>query len=215
MGIVSQIINGFGEKKTGARVSLDGAVHVISSPHPPTEPDILHPLPYAQFFTNNGSNDMKVAGTLQDPIAFRLTALEDYDIFINTITIQISDANLSLNGFGGLPALTNGINFTYLSGGFGEIGLLEPIKTNLQFFREATGGKGFGQTTKAWVADVSGVGAETYFPEINLFQRYGAQYGVKLRKGSSDQLIFSVRDDLTGVDTFNIKGHGIIARDAS
>jgi hypothetical protein len=204
--------DGYGGGKR-QRISGEGASHVVVHPHPPIREDIA-PLPYSQYFTDNGtstgSNDMRVDGS-GDFVEFYISALEEMDIYIKSITIQISDPGARLDRFGALTALTNGIEFFYHEKAIGDLVINDSIKTNLDFFRDATGGKDFGDGTGAWKADIAGGGGEdTYFPSLDLGIRFGLVWGLRLVAGTDDRLSFRIKDDLsTGISTFNIKGYGI------
>ena len=50
---------------------------------------------------------------------------------------------------------------------------------------------------------------EVYFPTIDLKNTFGVQWGLKLRMGSTDKLMFTIRDNCSAPDTFNIIGYGI------
>lgn len=210
MGLKAYLFGGRGEKR-GVNVSDEGAVHVIPHSHPPID-ELTYPIPLSKFFENNsGSVDMRVSASLINPIPFKITSNNDFDIYIKSITIQISDAGASLDKFGNIPALTNGIRFTYKSKFAKETDIFQnTLKTNLEVFREATDGKGFGNTTNSWLADISGGGSDTYFPDIDISKRYGIPFGMRLRRGSSDFLSFYIQDDLTALDAMNAKAHGII-----
>jgi hypothetical protein len=203
------------DSSTGNAVKIgeEGELEVVVHPHPPMGESIF-PLPFSQFFTDNGlvtgSSDMRVDGSTNF-VDFYITAHSDFDLFINSITVQISDPGARLDRFGALTALTNGVKFFYFEQKIGELVISESIKTNLDFFRDATGGKGFGDGTGAWKADIAGGGGEdTYFPEIDLEERFGLQWGLRLVKGTTDSIVFRVQDNLsTGLSTFNIKAYGI------
>jgi len=195
-----------------AKVDSEGALQVVVHPHPPIN-ETLSPLPFSQFFTttgiSTGSTDMIVNGATT-AVPFYIRANDDFDIYINSISIQISDPGAALDRFGALTALTNGVKFYYFSAETGEYILADAIKTNLDFFRDATGGKDFGDGTGAWKADISGgTGQDTYFPEIDLSERFGLQWGLRIAKGSSTKLVYEVRDNLAGLAVFNIKAYGI------
>jgi hypothetical protein len=203
-----------GENSNITKVTAEGAIHVVQHPHPPSEGDINYPLPIAEFFKDvNNSNNMIVNASLSAPQTFKVSSVKDFDVYIKSITIQISDQGARLDKFGALPALTNGVGLSYNNQSLGIIDIFTGFKSNLDFFREATGGKGFGDSTNAWLADISGGGQDTYFPEIDLQTRYGLQWGFKLAKGTQDSLLFKVQDDLTGLGVFNIKAHGFIVRE--
>ena len=160
------------------KIGGEGELNAVIHPHPPLNESIF-PLPFSQFFTDNGkstgSRDMRVNGA-SNFIDFYIEAKTDFDVFINSITIQISDPGARLDRFGALTALTNGVKFFYFEVGLGELVISESIKTNLDFFRDATGGKDFGDGTNAWKADIAGgTGEDTYFPSIDFSERFGLQ----------------------------------------
>jgi len=209
MGLWVKFKDGWGSGKKG-RINTEGALHVIQHPHPPEQFDVRYPAPLTVFFTNNGSSDMIVAGSLANPIDFCVNAIEQGDIYIKSITIRISDNNMNLDDFGGFAPLTNGIDLLFKDQALGERNIISAIKTNIDFFRSATGGKGFGSGSGSWKADVSGAGADSYFPEIDITQRFGAQFGFRLQKDTTDLLCFRIQDPLAGLDVFNILAHGFI-----
>lgn len=194
------------------KVDSEGAIEVVIHPHPPLNETITS-LPFSQFFTDDGtatgSNNMIVDGSVNTQ-TFYVAPSNEFDIYINSITIQISDPGARLDRFGALTALTNGVKFYYQNASIGELVISEAIKTNLDFFRDATGGKNFGSGTDAWKADIAGgAGEDTYFPEIDLQERFGLMWGLHLPKDSTGILAFDVRDNLAGLSTFNIKAYGI------
>lgn len=61
-----------------------------------------------------------------------------------------------------------------------------------------------GTGVEAYLADVSGGGTEkSYLPNIDMEDIYGFTWGLRLRKGTLDKLIFRINDNLTGLTTFN------------
>lgn len=211
MGLWAIIKDGWGSG-VPARINTEGAIHVISHPHPPEQLDVRYPSPQTTFFTNNGSNNMIVAGSLANPIDFCVNAITEGDIYIKSITVRISDNNMNLDDFGGLAPLTNGIDLIYQDKTLGSRLIISNMTTNLDLFRAATAGKGFGSGNNSWKADVSGAGAETYFPDIDIKLRFGLEFGFRLQKGTTDFLCFRIKDDLAGLDTFNIQAHGFIMK---
>lgn len=192
-------INGEGE--------LTAAIH----PHPPKDEE-ESPLPFRQYFTDNGtstgSDNMIVDGSSAAQ-RFYIEATEDYDIYIKTMSVRISDGSGALDLFGGLTALTNGVSFTWDTSEEGEYVLHDGIQTNLEFVRLAMGTPAFGAGTTAFKADVSGSGDASYLPAIDLQAVFGTPWGLRLRKGTTDKVSFIVNDALAGLTTFNIIGYGI------
>ncbi len=196
-----------------AQVTEEGAFGVVVHPHPPRGEGIAT-VPFARFFTSDGtatgSNNMVVNGATT-PIDFYIASRSDFDFWVNRLSVQISDAGARLDRFGALNALANGIQFFYYSDTTGEVLLTSEWKTNLDVFRDASGGKAFGTSTDAWLVDIAGgTGLDTYFPEIDFSEVFGNPWGVRIAKESKDRLGFRVRDNLAGLDIFNIKGYGIL-----
>ena len=196
-----------------AAVNKEGTLNVVVHPHPPIG-ETLSAQPFRQYFTDDGytsgSNDMTINGS-SISVDYCVSASKDYDIYIKSISVVIGDGGSpALNKFGALSALTNGVSWSLFSNELGLYELHDGIKTNLEFIRLGVDTAGIGTGTDAFLADVSGGGTEkSYLPIIDLAETFGLAYGVRIRKGSNDKLIFSVRDDLTGLTTFNAIGYGI------
>ena len=83
------------DARTGktAKVGDEGELNVVVHPHPPVN-EVVFPLPFSQFFTDtgddSGSNDLRVNGSA-NVVNFYINAREDVDLFIKSITVQISD----------------------------------------------------------------------------------------------------------------------------
>jgi hypothetical protein len=197
------------KNENGDSLNVDkfGNIYAVERQYPPTDGDILA-IPFRQYFTDNGkstgSNDMTVDGSTTF-VDFSINASPDYDIFIKYITCEIGDGGTpALNKFGSLTALTNGLAWYWDTRQEPLYELHEGIKTNKEFIRIASDTAAIGTGTDAFLADVSGGGAEkSYFPNIDMEEIYGFQWGLRLRKGTSDKLIFRVRDNLTGITTLN------------
>lgn len=195
-----------------AKINGEGELNVVVHPHPPLD-ETISPLPYRQYFTSDGtasgSSDMRVNGATT-PQKFSINAQSDKDIFIKTLSIQISDNGASLDNFGALTALTNGVKLEYFSNETGALEIHEGIKDNLTFLRI---GNGYptGSGASAFRADISGGGGtDTYFMRLDLASTFGLAYGVRLIKGSTARLQFVVQDNLSvGIDQFDVIGYGI------
>lgn len=196
-----------------AKINGEGELSVVVHPHPPKEED-QNAFPFRQYFTDDGttagSNDMRVNGSTTT-VDFYITAVPDYDIYIKYISVEISDnGSPNLNGFGALGALSNGVKWTWFTQEEGDYELHEGIKTNKEFIRIGTDTAAIGTGTDAFLADVSGGGtAKSYFPSIDISESYGLPWGLRLRKGTTDKIIFTVQDNLTSLVTFNAVAYGI------
>ena len=196
-----------GEEGKQLKVNGEGELSIVVHQHPPVEEKVTA-IPFRQYFTDTGikggSNLMNVNGAtnFQD---FYITASPEYDIYIKYITVEIGDGGSpSLNKFGSLSALTNGVAFYWDTQTEPLYELHEGIKTNKEFIRIASDTGAIGTGVEAYLADVSGGGTEkSYLPNIDMEEIYGFTWGLRLRKGTLDKLIFRINDNLTGLTTFN------------
>ena len=207
-----QLSDGHG---TGNKVKIDdeGAQFVVVHPHPPRD-EKTAPLPFRQYFTDDGTSsgdeDMIVIGTAAAPIDFYIEAVSGFDIYIKTLTVRISDNGSTLDKFGALTALTNGVKWIHKTDKDGEYVLHDGIKSNLEYVRTALCQPAYGAGTTAFRADIQGGGTDdTYLPVIDCATTFGTPWGLRLRKGTTDRLIFRIQDTLTGLSTYNTIGFGI------
>lgn len=209
MALTSRIIGPDGEQ---LKVNPEGDIGVTIHQHPPITETILA-LPFRSYFTQDGTTTgnrvMSVDGSTVN-VDYYIKASQDVDIYIKYITVEIGDGGSpALNKFGNLNALTDGVAFYWDTQQEPLYELHEGIKTNKSFIRISSDSAGFGDGTNAFLADVSGGGTEkSYLPNMDMAEIYGLQWGLRLRKGTNDRIIFRVRDDLTGLTTFNAIGTG-------
>lgn len=195
--------------KSGRAIEVygEGYTTVAVHQHPP-ENESKIALPFRQYFTDNGnslgSNVMTVNGSINNS-EFYISANDVYDVYIKYITIEIGDGGSpSLNKFGSLSALNNGVAFYWDTQVQPDYELHEGIKTNKEFVRIGSDTAAIGSGTEAFLADVSGGGTEkSYLPSIDFKEIYGLPWGIRLRKGTLDNLKFVIQDNLTGLSTFN------------
>lgn len=190
------------------RINSEGAAHVVSHTHPPLD-ESINTFPFRSYFmTTAGSRDMRVNGSASS-VEFSISARPDRDIWIKTISVRISDNGAKLDKFGALAELTNGVLFDYNTISLGSVIIHEGLKTNLSFLRLGVNSPAIGGVD-AFKADLSGGGADTYLPVIDIAGTFGMQFGLRLVKGTKDKLSFTIRDNLSaGLDTFDVIGYGI------
>ncbi len=209
MSIHSHIV---GEDGQEAKVTTEGAISVVVHEHPYTD-EMKLLLPFRQYFTDNGlstgSNDMQVVASLASPQDFSISAISDRDVYIKTISIEISDAGAALNEFGNISPLTNGVEFCWETQSEGTVIIHEQLQTNWDFVRLCAGNPPFGSGAGAFRANNVSANSEGYIPILDAKVVFGLPWGFKLRKGTQDRLLFRVRDDTTGVDSFDIIGFGV------
>ena len=122
------------------KINGEGEASVVVHPHPPRDEDAVFgtPIPFRQYFTDNGysdgDNDMRVNGSSTNQLFF-IQAEQEKDIYIGRVSIVIADASATLNKFGNLTALTNGVLFEWSSQELGTTVIHEGLKSNFQFVR--------------------------------------------------------------------------------
>jgi hypothetical protein len=194
----------------GVKIDEEGALGVVTHPHPPKNEEETS-LPYRARFTNSaGSDSMGVDGSTTEQI-FSLRAITDRDIYVNSISVRIADGGSpNLNKFGNLTALSNGVGWEWVTSDLGTVILHEGIQTNLEFIRTGHKTAAIGTGTDAYLADVSGGGtSKAYLPIIDISEQFGKPWGIRLRKNTNDRMSFIVRDDLTGLDDFDAIAYGV------
>lgn len=187
-----------------ANINGEGEINVVVHPHPPKN-EVDAGIPFRQYFqTAAGSNNMVVTTTTE----FSITADQTRDIYVKSASVLLADAGANLAEFGALTALTNGVKLEWITTDFGTSVIHEGIKDNLEFIRLAGGQPAFGTGSSAFLADISGGGADAYLPFIDFTMLFGKPWGIRLRAGTRDRLTWTVQDNLTGITTFNIIGYG-------
>lgn len=186
------------------KINGEGEISVVIHQHPPVDEEITA-LPYRKYFLDSASSNIMAVDGSVNFVDFSVNASTEYDIYIKYITLEIGDGGSpALNKFGALTALTNGVAFYYDTQTEPLYELHEGIKTNKEFIRIASDTAAIGTGTEAFLADVSGGGSEkSYLPSIDMKEIYGFNWGLRLRKGTLDKIIFRIQDNLTGLSTFN------------
>jgi hypothetical protein len=213
--INSKIISGKG-KPYALRVTQEGTIGVVAHQHPPID-EQLFMLPFTQYFTDDGTatgaNDMRVAGSAATPIIFSVDAVQDKDIYIKTISFEIADASATLNKFGNITALTNGVKLQWFTSAFGQIDMSFDLKTNWDFIRLCGGVPAFGDGANSFRASNVSGNSEGYIPFLDVGAIFGLAYGMQLRKGTTDKLIIKIQDNTITVDSFNAIAYGTTLAD--
>lgn len=194
------------------RVTDEGVVPVIVHPHPPSGED-TELYPFRQYFTttgdSSGTSDMRVTGSTT-PTEFYIGSIPNEDIYVRSVSILISDAGATLNNFGAITALTNGIEFYWETTSRGKFYIYTALKSNFDFVRLSQGNPAFGDGNNSFRANNVVSTSEAFMPVLNFHNIFGMQWGFRIKKGSSERLVFNVRDNTTGVDAFNIVAYGIV-----
>lgn len=195
-------------KNYSMKVEEDGAINAYIIPRPPLESE-QQALPFASYMKLNGTGAtaMNVNGSVT-PQDFYIKA-EDYDIYVNTIVFEIADAGASLEKFGALTALTNGLEFYYFNQAQGKYSIESGLKSNFDMIRLANFSPAYGTANEAFkLTNVVGA-SEAYVGVIDLEDIFGLQWGLQLRANTTDRIGFIVNDNITAIDAMDIKVYGI------
>lgn len=207
MSIKSYILDGKGNGRK-ACVTNESAVLVSDLRLPPEGIDI--PIrPFRQFMLNGASSDMRVSGTAAAPIDFVISATEDSDRYIDSISWVVADAQAVLNKFGNITALTNGVEIFYQDAKLGNVVIADSLKSNFEFVRLC--GKGaspIGGLADAYRASNVEGNSEGYIMTLDFSDQFGMPWGIRLPKESNLKLVARIKDDTTGVDAFNAIAYG-------
>lgn len=186
----------------------DGSINAYIVPTPPKNVDQIA-LPYSEYLMLNGTGtqSMVVNGSVTNQSFF--VEAKTTDIYVNTLVFTIADAGATMNKFGALTALANGLDFFYFNQTQGQYIIESGLKSNFDMIRLANFEPAFGTGNDAFLlSNVVGT-SEAYVGTIDLEDIFGLQWGLKLRANTTDKVGFIVKDNLTGLDDFNIKVYGI------
>ena len=213
MSIKSLISDGKGSGRK-AEVTKEHAVLVSDLKLPPDDTEI--PIrPFRQYITddglpNDGVNfDMQVNASAASPVDYFITAAEDADRYLDSISIIIADGGAALNSFGAVSALSEGVEIFYEDAKLGNVVIADSLKSNFEFLRLC--GKGsspIGAGNTAYRANNVEGSAEGYIMTLDFSDQFGMPWGIRIPKDSSLRFVVRVKDDTRGVDAFNMIAYG-------
>lgn len=190
----------------GAKVSDLGALKVNNQNFPDRN-DPNNAIPITGYLTDvNGSIDARVNGSVT-PIDFSVKAQENSDIYLNALSFKLADANAQLNEWGKIGVLAVGFDLIYSTQELGERVLATGIQTSFDLIRLCQADPAFSQGVESFRASNVVLGSEGYLPNLK-FESFGLPFGIRLKRGTFDKLIFRVNDNVTGVDAFDIFYYG-------
>ena len=194
------------ETGRGAGVDIFGALRTRDTGLPPFG-NTVQAIPFSQFFSDvNGVTDMRVVGTLADPVFFEIRPDSTRDRYVKTVHFTIVDQNATLSQFGNVGALTDPILFEWDR--LGETVELASMISNYDHVRLAGGDPAFGDGTAAFRAsNVLGLN-EAYLPVVDFQRMFGLPWGIRLAAGSDEVLRVTVQDDTSGVDGYDALARG-------
>ena len=204
----SNIIDGEG---TGSylKVNEGGYVLTQSSGLPPKDDRDIQ-IVYRNFLTLNG--DGTTASMLVDgsttPQLFYVESSPNNDIYITSLSIVIQGLGINLgDNFAGVATLTNGCRLFYEDKN-GEINIGTNLDTNFELVRLCQGNPSFGNNGNAFkvpnLAPGGGGGpkgggaksSDGYIPVLDFPEVFGFNYGLRLKRGTTNRLVLEINDDL-------------------
>lgn len=145
-----------------------------------------------RFATNDSSPDLNVDGSIT-PVEFLVEPTTGKIFYVHSISIVLEDPAINFSKFGGISALTNGVDFKASQIGLSEV-LLENIKSNGEIYLFANEIIFDSASTDILVA------------HINVKEDTGTT--VKLVDSLSDNLKIIVNDNLTSIAKFKVIARG-------
>lgn len=208
MSLDSLIRDGRGANR---RAGVDAEDCIRVAPYAPDLPPVGQKSRY-RFITGlvgstglgSGTVNMNVDGS-STPQVFYIGANNDYDIYIMGVSILIADTGIVHNNFGTLSALANGWDL-YLQEGGEETKLIDKATTNGEVIVFTGQGRPFGDSATSWELinwNATDDAALCYYA----FNEY-MPGGLRIARGSDDQLQSIVNDNLTGLTEFKVRIFG-------
>lgn len=194
-----------------AKVEDDKSLLVTTTMTPPVT-DTSNTRIFRQYLTDDGtstgSQDMLVNGATT-PVPFFVTAPNDADRYVDSLSFAIADQNANLNSFGAITALTNGLYVYYQDPAIGEVVVHEGLKSNFDIIRLCgTGASPIGGDASAYRAGNVQGNSEGYICSLDFSDVFNIPWGVKLKKGSKLRLVVEVRDNVAGIDRLDVIAYG-------
>jgi len=206
MGIDTRLQDGGGSRRF-LKVDRNRSALTGVTGFPPEDPKTIL-KPFVSLMANAaGATSMLVDGSVTTKDFF-IESDPDYDRQVLTLAFTIADAGATFNKFGNISALSNGCQMFYEDKDLGDVFLSDALKSNFDFVQICNFKPAFGGGTSAFKSSNVEGSSEAYNPVLDVKEVFGLQYGVKIPKGSNKKIVFRIRDDVSGVDRFDIKVFG-------
>ena len=157
--------------------------------------ELITPFPglsQRKFFEDSGSPDLNVDGS-STPVEFLVEPTTGKIFYVYSVSIVIEDNAINFTKFGGITALTNGLDFKVTENGLSEVTLTN-IKTNGEFYTFANN------------VILESASIDILVAHINIKQSTGTS--IKLIDSNSDNLKIVINDDLTSINKFQVVARG-------
>lgn len=180
--------------------------------------DITPPLPvsgtpndrllYVKYFDTGVANvnpvDLKVDGSVT-PVVYDVKAEAGGDVYITKIQILIVDEAVSLNKFGNISPLANGLDLELLQAG-SPLLIINKAKTCGELVAQSDANSLFGDSNTINILSNYLGNDDAMLLTVNLEEFY--EGGVRLGVGNTDQFKIRVNDDLTDLTKITVRAIG-------
>jgi hypothetical protein len=212
MGLKTTLVDGRGTKNE-AMIDIQGALLVTQSliTEPPKQGTANHFRFFSQLVSSvgdgTGTTNMNVDGSVT-PQTFTISSTSEYDIHIMKIMIYIQDGTVAHDRFGAInPAtVTNGVDISIFEEG-SETKIVDSALTFAELIQQTFAEKPFGDGATAFELQDVSVGNDDAqilpFDVSSLIPN-----GIRLGRGTKNELLVRVQDDLTGLVAFTVRAVG-------
>lgn len=166
---------------------IDNGITIISTPRPGKR--------FGVFLLNGGSSDMTVDGS-STPVEFQNGPGTGKKWFVFSISVVIEDNSINFSKFGGIPALTNGVDLKVKEAGGSE-------ETIANFKRNGD------VHIFAPNVRIESAASDILSIHSNIFENSGTTF--QLKNANNEFVKLVVNDDLTALEIFNflIRGYEV------
>lgn len=137
---------------------------------------------------NGGSRDLNVDGSTT-PVDFLLSPATGKKVVVKTLVLVFVDTAIDFSKFGGIAAITNGLEIFTKEGGESERQINDALLDNADFYGLATD-----------ILLQSTPGSDILKIELDLSAKLGTQFELTATRG--DYVKITVNDDLSGLNEF-------------
>lgn len=151
-----------------------------------------------------GTTNMNANGSVTSQ-EFTIDSVADYDIRIMAIVIFIGDTAVTHGAFGNVSALTNGWDLELLETGV-KTSLISNAKTGGDVIIQSSPTIAWGNTATSW--ELTNYSSTQDATVVTFPAGFLVPNGLRIGRGTSDKLISTVNDDLTGLADFFVRALG-------
>lgn len=197
------------ETKRKLKIDENGALLASVIVPPPPPPGTSNKQRFYTALLGSGGADtgtlsQKVDGSVA-PQTFYVGASDEFDIHIIQITVLIIDAGVKLNKFGGIAALATGWDLVLKDAGQDTF-VVTKAKTSGDLVLQSGFSNSFGSGASAFI--ITNWLATSDASVANLDVGSWVPGGLRIGRGTLDQLTAVVNDDLTGLDDMFVRVFG-------